>query len=69
MSIHDGEKKTSVSSIGEKDTALQVLSEDAQPVDEAIAKRVLRKIDYFFMPAMLIGYGMVYYDKVSEALH
>jgi hypothetical protein len=68
MSIHDGEKKTPVSSIGEKDAALHVLSEDAQPVDKAIAKRVLRKIDYFFMPAMLIGYGMVYYDKVSEAL-
>lgn len=68
MSIHDSKRKRPASSIGEKDAVLHILGEDAQPVDEIIARRVLRKIDYFFMPAMLIGYGMVYYDKVSESL-
>ncbi|KAJ5092653.1 hypothetical protein NUU61_007523 [Penicillium alfredii] len=47
----------------EKDVALAVVSEVAQEIDPAVEKRVLRKIDWYFMPAMLIGYGMVYYDK------
>ncbi|CAI7630229.1 unnamed protein product [Penicillium pancosmium] len=49
--------------ITEKDAALAVVSDVAQEIDPVIAKRVLRKIDLYFMPAMLIGYGMVYYDK------
>ncbi|KAI0205892.1 putative MFS transporter [Astrocystis sublimbata] len=36
---------------------------EAQPVDSSIERRVLRKIDMFLMPAMVIGYGLVYYDK------
>ncbi|KAI9933766.1 hypothetical protein ASPWEDRAFT_106227 [Aspergillus wentii DTO 134E9] len=47
----------------EKDAALAVVSDVAQAVDPAVERRVLRKIDYFFMPAMLIGYGFVYWDK------
>ncbi|KAL5905946.1 hypothetical protein ACKVV7_010339 [Pyricularia oryzae] len=37
--------------------------ESAQPIDPEVAKRALRKIDLFLMPAMVIGYGLVYYDK------
>ncbi|KAJ5110253.1 hypothetical protein N7532_002898 [Penicillium argentinense] len=47
----------------EKDAALAVVGDVAQELDPMVAKRVLRKIDWYFMPAMLIGYGMVYYDK------
>ncbi|KAB8260931.1 major facilitator superfamily domain-containing protein [Aspergillus pseudonomiae] len=47
----------------EKDAALAVVSDEAQEIDPAVEKRVLRKIDLFFMPAMLIGYGFVYWDK------
>ncbi|KXG54427.1 Major facilitator superfamily domain, general substrate transporter [Penicillium griseofulvum] len=47
----------------EKDAALAVVSEFAQEIDPVVEKRVLRKIDLYFMPAMLIGYGIVYYDK------
>lgn len=43
----------------EKDAALAVVSDVAQEIDPAVAKRVLRKIDLYFMPAMLIG--MLYY--------
>lgn len=39
----------------EKDAALAVVSDVAQEIDPAAAKRVLRKIDLYFMPAMLIG--------------
>ena len=39
----------------EKDAALAVVGDVAQEVDPIVAKRVLRKIDLYFMPAMLIG--------------
>ncbi|KAJ5657391.1 uncharacterized protein N7484_001040 [Penicillium longicatenatum] len=47
----------------EKDAALAVVGDVAQDIDPIVAKRVLRKIDLYFMPAMLIGYGIVYWDK------
>ncbi|KAF7591571.1 hypothetical protein BBP40_001451 [Aspergillus hancockii] len=47
----------------DKDAALAVVSDQAQEIDPAVEKRVLRKIDLFFMPAMLVGYGFVYWDK------
>lgn len=39
----------------EKDAALAVVSDVAQEIDPIVAKRVLRKVDLYFMPAMLIG--------------
>jgi hypothetical protein len=39
----------------EKDAALAMVSDVAQEIDPVVAKRVLRKIDLYFMPAMLIG--------------
>ncbi|RAH48819.1 putative MFS transporter [Aspergillus brunneoviolaceus CBS 621.78] len=47
-----------------KDEALEVVnSEEGLEIDPAVERRVLRKIDLFFMPAMLVGYGFVYWDK------
>jgi hypothetical protein len=40
----------------EKDAALTIVSSNtALEIDPAVERRVLRKIDMFFMPAMLIG--------------
>lgn len=39
----------------EKDAALAVVSDVAQEIDPVVEKRVLRKIDLYLMPAMLIG--------------
>lgn len=39
----------------ERDAALALVSDVAQEIDPRIEKRVLRKIDMFLMPAMLIG--------------
>lgn len=39
----------------DKDAALAVVSEFAQEIDPVVEKRVLRKIDLYLMPAMLIG--------------
>lgn len=41
----------------------QLLGSEARHYDAALERRVLRKIDMFLMPAMVIGYGLVYYDK------
>ncbi|OAA69495.1 allantoate transport protein [Cordyceps fumosorosea ARSEF 2679] len=32
-------------------------------IDPALAARVVRKIDLYLVPFMLLGYGLVYYDK------
>jgi hypothetical protein len=40
----------------DKDAALTLVSNDvAMEIDPTVEKRVLRKIDLFFMPAMLVG--------------
>jgi hypothetical protein len=41
--------------LSDKDAALAVVSDVAQEIDPVVGKRVLRKIDRYFMPAMLIG--------------
>ncbi|OAA58492.1 Major facilitator superfamily domain, general substrate transporter [Niveomyces insectorum RCEF 264] len=43
--------------------AEKILGNEARVVDPAVERRVLWKIDAFLMPAMMIGYGLVYYDK------
>ncbi|KAI1274250.1 putative MFS transporter [Xylaria sp. FL0933] len=40
-----------------------IMGTEARPIDPEVERRVLRKIDMFLMPAMMIGYGLVYYDK------
>ncbi|OAL56311.1 MFS general substrate transporter [Pyrenochaeta sp. DS3sAY3a] len=47
----------------EKDVAIGLVGEHAREIDPEIEKRVLRKIDWFLIPAMIVGYGLVYYDK------
>ncbi|KAI0870423.1 putative MFS transporter [Hypoxylon argillaceum] len=43
--------------------AADLIGPEGQPIDPEVSRRVLRKIDRFLMPAMVIGYGLVYYDK------
>ncbi|KAH6686425.1 allantoate permease [Plectosphaerella plurivora] len=45
------------------DEALAMVGEQQHTYDPAIAARAVRKIDWFLMPAMIFGYGLVYYDK------
>jgi MFS family permease len=60
---HVGAARPDAARIEKDVTAL--VGEEAKPIDPEIERRVLRKIDMFLMPAMVIGYGLVYYDKVS----
>jgi len=47
-----------------QDIAIAIVGEHRQNIDPAIEAQVVRKIDLFLVPAMFIGYGLVYYDKV-----
>jgi hypothetical protein len=51
----DGTASAGSTHDSEKDVALAMVSDVAQEIDPVVAKRVLRKIDLYFMPAMLIG--------------
>lgn len=52
----------------DKDIAIAVVGEHRHAIDPEMEARVVRKIDLFLVPAMTIGYGLVYYDKVSRIL-
>ncbi|KAI1880126.1 hypothetical protein JX265_001747 [Neoarthrinium moseri] len=46
-----------------KDVAIAMVGEEVHPVDPVVSARAVRKIDWFLIPAMTVGYGLVYYDK------
>lgn len=48
-----------------KDLAAAIVPERAQGFDRAAERRVVRRIDRVLIPWMWLGYGFVYYDKVS----
>lgn len=48
----------------DKDVAIAIVGEHSHEIDPAFEARVVRKIDLFLVPAMFVGYGLVYYDKV-----
>lgn len=48
----------------DQDVALFLVGEHATEIDHVVEARVIRKIDRFLIPAMIAGYGFVYYDKV-----
>ncbi|SPO04328.1 related to allantoate transport protein [Cephalotrichum gorgonifer] len=47
----------------EKDVAIAMVGEHQNDIDPAVAARAVRKTDRFLIPAMILGYGLVYYDK------
>jgi hypothetical protein len=49
----------------DQDVANAIVGDYAHEIDPVVERRVVRKIDCFLIPAMIIGYGLVYYDKVS----
>ena len=60
----DAEDASSIAA-GDKDIAIAIVGEHSHMIDPAAEARVVRKIDWFLVPAMSIGYGLVYYDKVN----
>lgn len=53
----------------DRDIAIAIVGEHRHQIDPTIEAQVVRKIDWFLVPAMFIGYGLVYYDKAHICLH
>jgi hypothetical protein len=51
---HDPESSASSVSL-EKDVAIGLVGEHARDIDPEVEARVLRKIDWFLIPAMIVG--------------
>ncbi|KAL6806714.1 major facilitator superfamily domain-containing protein [Trichoderma sp. SZMC 28013] len=47
----------------DKDDAVAMVGEVRHVIDPVVEARAIRKIDWFLIPAMICGYGLVYYDK------
>ncbi|KAK3191948.1 hypothetical protein K4F52_001991 [Lecanicillium sp. MT-2017a] len=62
-----GERKTAdeaaTSAQSDRDDAFAMVGEQPNAIDPVVEARVIRKIDWFLIPAMIVGYGLVYYDK------
>jgi hypothetical protein len=53
---HHDDPEFNASSVSlEKDIAIGLVGEHAQDVDPEVEARVLRKIDWFLIPAMIVG--------------
>ncbi len=50
----------------DKDIAITMVGEHRRAIDPATEASLLRKIDWFLVPPMICGYGLVYYDKVNS---
>ena len=62
-----GDARNSSIDSGEKDVALAFVGEHAQAIDPEVEKRVVRKIDLFLIPAMVIGnYALPNKDQCCE---
>ncbi|KAL2018064.1 hypothetical protein VTK56DRAFT_1296 [Thermocarpiscus australiensis] len=49
--------------ISAKDEAIAMVGEQPHAIDPVVMARAVRKIDWFLIPSMVFGYGIVYYDK------
>lgn len=63
-SHHDPESGASSISL-EKDVAIGLVGEHAREIDPEVEARVLRKIDWFLIPAMIVGMS---YSHLSKAV-
>ncbi|KAH8683478.1 major facilitator superfamily domain-containing protein [Ilyonectria robusta] len=61
--IQDSEATAPQVPTGAKDEAIAMVGEEQHAVDPVVEARAVRKIDLFLIPAMIFGYGLVYYDK------
>lgn len=56
-------RPSDVRDLSEKDEAMAMVGEQSHAIDPLVAARAVRKIDWFLIPVMVFGYGLVYYDK------
>ena len=63
----DAGYRSSVSS-SDQDLAKELVGDIGIEIDPALERRVVRKIDRFLIPVMIVCYGLVVYDKVCSTL-
>ncbi|KAJ4328321.1 hypothetical protein N0V84_001192 [Fusarium piperis] len=63
MGANEIDQIDSEATVGNKDEAIAIVGEEQHAIDPVVAARAVRKIDLFLIPAMIVGYGLVYYDK------
>ncbi|CAI4220082.1 unnamed protein product [Parascedosporium putredinis] len=62
--VHDAETGSADAAFGrDKDEAIAMVGDRPNEIDPVVAARAVRKTDLFLIPAMIVGYGLVYYDK------
>jgi hypothetical protein len=61
---HDPESALNPAST-DKDIAINLVGEHVQEVDPEIEARVLRKIDWFLIPAMIVGMSILSIPSIS----
>jgi len=52
---HHGPEAAAKSPLSDKDLAMGLVGEHAQAIDPEVEARVLGKIDWFLIPAMMVG--------------
>jgi len=67
-SPHDAETALDPTAI-DKDIAINLVGEHAQDIDPAIEARVLRKIDWFLIPAMIVGTSIPPASSIPSISH
>jgi hypothetical protein len=62
---HDHDAEFNASSISlEKDVALGLVGEHARDIDPEVEARVISKIDWFLIPAMIVGMHMISFPSL-----
>ena len=63
---HRGDPESGVSSLSlDKDVAIGLVGEHAQEIDAEVEQTVLRKIDWFLIPAMIVGMASKHHFLLS----
>ncbi|KAH7159655.1 major facilitator superfamily domain-containing protein [Dactylonectria estremocensis] len=63
MAVMEDSEAAAPRAVEAKDEAIAMVGEQQHVVDPVVEARAVRKIDMFLIPAMIFGYGLVYYDK------
>jgi len=67
-SPHDAETALDATST-DKDLAINLVGERAQDIDPEIEAKVLRKIDWFLIPAMIVGTSIPPTSSIPSISH
>ena len=65
---HDAEAALNATTT-DQDLAINLVGERAQDIDSEVEAKVLRKIDWFLIPAMIVGTSMLPTSSIPSISH